>query len=184
MFDYQDLYKDMIQQATDGSIFVEIGSFHGKSAAFMGCEIINSGKNIQLYCVDPWEFEWLDLRESHPLAKFMDHRLTGEHAFNTFKRSIKPYTANVSYVKAKSVNASKLFKNKSIDFVFIDGDHSYLGCYLDIACWYKKVKNGGYLAGHDFEDETMPGVTQAVEDLLPRARCTSKRCWIYRRDSL
>jgi len=181
MFDYADLYKEVIDRTDTSATFVEIGSFHGKSAAYMGCEIINSGKNIHLYCVDPWDFKSLDLRESHPLAKFMINKLTGQHAFDTFKKAIEPYKSNVSYMKMKSVEASKHFNNSSIDFVFIDGDHSYLGCYMDIACWYKKVKPGGLIAGHDYLDSTMPGVTRAVRDLLPHAVTTSKKCWMYRR---
>ena len=122
MFDYQDLYSDMIERACSVATFVEIGSFHGKSAAYMGCEIINSGKDIQLYCIDPWEFDNLDLRESHPLSKFMHGRLTGSHAFETFKNSIEPYKTNVNFLRMKSEIASNQFENESIDFVFIDGD--------------------------------------------------------------
>lgn len=181
MFDYQDLYSDMVERACSAATFVEIGSFHGKSAAYMGCEIINSGKGIQLYCIDPWEFDFLDLRESHPLSKFMLGRLTGSHAFETFKNSIEPYKTNVNFLRMKSEIASNQFENESIDFVFIDGDHSYTGCHLDIKCWLKKVKIGGYIAGHDFLDNTMPGVTRAVNELLPEARLISKRCWIYQR---
>ena len=35
--------------------FVEVGSWKGRSAAFMAVEIINSGKNIKFDCVDTWE---------------------------------------------------------------------------------------------------------------------------------
>ncbi|MAF36191.1 hypothetical protein CL622_03680 [archaeon] len=181
MFDYQDLYSNMVKKSPSSATFVEIGSFHGKSAAYMGCEIINSKKNIQLYCVDPWEFEDLDLREDALLANFMRGRLSGDHAFKTFKKSILPYESNIKYLKMKSSQASHKFDDRSLDFVFIDGEHSYLGCYIDIVCWFKKIKPGGTIAGHDYLDDDMPGVTQAVTELLPNAVPASRRCWIYQR---
>lgn len=46
-----------------------------------------------------------------------------------------------------------------LDFIFIDGDHSYEICYQDLNLWYDKVASGGLFAGHDF---TLPGVNKAL----------------------
>ena len=43
-FSYEYVYKDIVEQADDDSLFVEIGSYKGMSTAFMSVEIINSGK--------------------------------------------------------------------------------------------------------------------------------------------
>lgn len=37
----------------------------------------------------------------------------------------------------------------AIDFLFIDGDHSYEGCLGDIQSWAVHVKPGGFMAFHD-----------------------------------
>lgn len=53
-FNYPDVYKMIVEQAKDNSKFVEVGSWKGRSAAYMLVEIINSKKNIQLTSVDNW----------------------------------------------------------------------------------------------------------------------------------
>ena len=42
------------------------------------------------------------------------------------------------------------FLDNSLDFVFIDGNHSFEYATEDIAQWSKKVKPGGIVAGHDY----------------------------------
>lgn len=46
------LFREMVRQAQSGAKFLEIGAFKGQSAAFMGVEIENSGKDISFYTVD------------------------------------------------------------------------------------------------------------------------------------
>ena len=50
--DYEDIYRTAIDTASNGAVFVEIGAYKGKSGAFAGVEILNSGKNITLILVD------------------------------------------------------------------------------------------------------------------------------------
>jgi len=53
-FNFASAYKEAVQKADPGAVFVEVGSWKGRSAAFMAVEIANSGKNIALHCVDHW----------------------------------------------------------------------------------------------------------------------------------
>jgi DNA-binding transcriptional LysR family regulator len=53
--------------------------------------------------------------------------------------------------------------NGSLDFVFIDADHSYTAVKRDIAEWAPKVRDGGWLGGHDYHPRKFPGVVKAVE---------------------
>ena len=46
---------------------------------------------------------------------------------------------------------SSRFSDASLDFVFIDADHSYVVTKADIAIWRSKVRTGGILCGHDCE---------------------------------
>ncbi len=50
-FDYPGLYESMVNHFPDRSHFVEVGSWKGRSAAYMGVEILNSNKCIQFDCV-------------------------------------------------------------------------------------------------------------------------------------
>lgn len=63
------------------------------------------------------------------------------------------------------------------DVVFVDGDHSHAGCRTDIELYRPKIKPEGMLAGHDYS-ASWPGVTQAVDELLPsRAVLTGGSIW-------
>jgi len=53
-------------------------------------------------------------------------------------------------------------KDKSLDFVYIDGDHTFDFVIMDIILWFKKVKVGGVVAGHDFYPFRRAGVIPAV----------------------
>ena len=47
------------------------------------------------------------------------------------------------------------------DLVFIDADHTYTAVRRDILAWWPKVKDGGWLAGDDWNEE---GVKAAVRE--------------------
>lgn len=66
-------------------------------------------------------------------------------------------------IKDYSVNAAECIDDISLDFVFIDGDHSYEGVKKDISAWLPKIKKDGYIIGHDIHFD---GVKRAVTELL------------------
>jgi hypothetical protein len=70
-------------------------------------------------------------------------------------------------VKAFTHDASQNVMDGFYDMVFIDADHSYDGCSLDIKDWAPKVRCGGILCGHDYD---WPGVNRAVKQLIPGYR--------------
>lgn len=57
----------------------------------------------------------------------------------------------------------------SLDFVYIDGNHSEEYVRQDIRLWWPKVKIGGMLAGHDIlgcNPKADSGIQSAVYDLM------------------
>jgi predicted O-methyltransferase YrrM len=74
-----------------------------------------------------------------------------------------------------SVEAAENFDDNSMDFVFLDADHSYESVKADITAWWPKIKPGGWLCGHDYggwlvvkrggkETKQYFGVKQAVDE--------------------
>lgn len=67
-------------------------------------------------------------------------------------------------IRSDTVKAASEFLFRSVDFVFIDADHTYEGVAADIDAWRTKVRVGGMLLGHDYNPEKFPGVVQAVDE--------------------
>lgn len=69
-------------------------------------------------------------------------------------------------IRQPSVEASRAIPDGMLDFVFIDADHTYEGCKADIEAWLPKIRKGGFISGHDYENPDFPtwGVKQAVEE--------------------
>jgi hypothetical protein len=61
------------------------------------------------------------------------------------------------------MDALSLFEDGSLDFVFIDGNHTFDFAMMDIICWPKKVKSGGLIMVHDFYPFDNCGVWNAVQ---------------------
>jgi hypothetical protein len=156
-FTYPNLYLEMVEKFPSGSKFVEVGSWKGKSSAYMAVEIANSTKNIEFYCVDTWEGS-LEHEE-------MD--LSG--LYDLFIDNMSPLVNYYKPIRKLSIEASKDFEDNSLDFVFIDASHQYEDVKNDIIHWLPKIKSGGILAGHDYPSDgggCFAGVYKAVNELL------------------
>ena len=98
------------------------------------------------------------------LVDSYDTRIKEEYEQNmivAFKR-MKKYKNRTKFIIEDSVNAS--FKiPEQVDFVYIDGDHSYDGVKRDIQAYYPLVKDGGIIGGHDFYGSFF-GVISSVLD--------------------
>ena len=136
-FDYQPLYQheiNRIQIKPYRATFVEIGTYHGQSARFMGDQIEASGKSIDFYTVD------------HKTEHFLKN---GKQVKTGSPFGLQSHKF-VNMINSDSSEASKLFKDKSLDFLFIDGDHTNPKFEEDLISWDPKIKVGGVIAGHDY----------------------------------
>jgi hypothetical protein len=54
-------------------------------------------------------------------------------------------------------------KDDSLDFVYIDANHTFDYCCPDIIYWSMKVRSGGIVSGHDYFHHIRGGVVRAVD---------------------
>jgi hypothetical protein len=69
--------------------------------------------------------------------------------------------------------------DNTYDIIYIDGDHSYDGVKKDLLNSFNKIKNGGYIMGHDYEMNMNKattiynfGVKQAVDEFCDNYKQT------------
>ena len=133
--------------------------FHGKlvKGAELGVERARNSKSIlrelnieKLYLIDAWDNYkgidgiWSNIDENH------------KHVLRILGNDKR-----VEIIKNFSNVAVKDIKDNSLDFVYVDANHKYEYVYQDIKSWYPKVKNNGFMAGHDV---CIPDVIKAVKE--------------------
>jgi hypothetical protein len=130
---------DFLKKLSLNNKGVEVGTFKGEFASHI---LKNwSGK---LYMVDIWRpvnsDEYVDLTNN---VYYLD-------AFKDTMENIKGYEDRGFMLRMDSKEASKLFNDESLDFVYIDANHTYEAVKEDLKCWYDKVRVGGVVMGHDY----------------------------------
>ena len=128
---------------------------------------------LNLIMVDAWgQYEHKerlkDVMDFH--AGLLDEQ---QEMYLTLARNRTEFAADRrTILRADSVKAAAHVADQSLDFVFIDADHSYEGCRDDIAAWLPKVKPGGLMSGHDYDNHNYPrfGVTRAVNEFVSEHR--------------
>lgn len=96
-----------------------------------------------------------------------------------------------------SRNAARFVPDESLDFVFLDANHAYEYVVEDLAIWSKKVRKGGIVYGHDFDDYSNHkkrwsemNVINAVEGWTKSYKIqpwfvitkNQNKCWLYVKD--
>lgn len=166
------LYVNMIEKYNDDSLFVEIGTWTGKSTAFMASLIKSYNKKIIFHTIDtfkgsPDEPEHNQIVNAHGGDLFTI-------CYNNLKKcDVLDY---VNIIKSDSVEASRLFSDESIDFLYVDGGHSYNQIIADIKAWYNKLKIGATLAGDDID---YPAVYDAIVTLFDDDFWVDRYSWIH-----
>lgn len=156
-FHGEELIKEMIDKAPKNrnTCFVEIGCWKGQSTAFIGVEILKSGKPITLISVDTF-------KGSDELAHLDDPELKKLKSIYTTNTSrLRKCGLNHVIVESTSELASRDDYIYPIFFTYIDGSHEYDDVVKDIKAWYPKTT---YAIGGD--DIELHSVTCAVYDMF------------------
>jgi len=140
----------------------EVGVFRGQHAQ---C-ILNTLNMGRLYLIDPWE-DYQKWEGDHTAGKWSGkgEKVSGEEIYQDAHQRFKD-RENITILKMPSLIATKCFKtlnlpDDELDFIYIDGEHSYAAVYEDLHAWWPIVKTGGVLAGHDYN---MGAVKIAVDE--------------------
>lgn len=153
-FTFPRFYTDMVNKFPNGSKFVEVGTYSGKSLAYLLVEAINADKKFEVTAVDSYTFR---------------DEQTNENIMDALIRNLEPLDYQIDIIKEQSWNAADFFEDGSVDFVFLDADHTEESVRKDVRAWLPKIKPGGIIAGHDYchprwYDNDHPGVAKVVHE--------------------
>jgi predicted O-methyltransferase YrrM len=136
----------------------EIGVWKGEYSALF-CQ---AAPGLHMRCVDPWQAydAWADGKNLPEAGR--DEKI--EDAYR--QAAARLATLNATIVRQFSADAAADVPDGSLDLVYIDGNHGRDAVSADLACWSRKVRVGGVVAGHDyrvFEHKPYIQVVEAVQ---------------------
>ena len=118
------------------TIGAEVGVYKGEYAELF-CK-----EGLKLFAVDPWH----SYGGAGRTQKVQERQ---DFLYGHASRLLSKYS-DCTVIRKTSEDAVKHFKDNSLDFVYIDGDHSFSHVAHDIQQWAYKVRKGGIVAGHDY----------------------------------
>jgi hypothetical protein len=152
---------EILKQMPKGGVCAEIGVWKGDFAQV----ILDVLQPEKLFLIDPWKAQEYDGAWYNRSQDEMD-----EIRADVMKRFALEIVRNkVELLQMYSANASWLFDNNSLDFVYIDGCHLYKFIKNDLKMFWPKLKSGGRMMGDDYDIEGWweHGVTKAVDGFNP-----------------
>jgi SAM-dependent methyltransferase len=139
-------------------LFVEMGFKKGVEIGVAQGEFSEklAQVGLQVYAVDPWRIydDYTDAQGQKRMDSLHD----------TTQKRLSPYK-NCTIIRKTSVEAAEDFEDDSLDFVYIDGNHHFRYVAEDLCIWYKKVRKGGIICGHDYiytDPRTMAGICHVI----------------------
>ena len=147
----------------------------------VGCEIgVGEGINAlqilrnldvkKLYLIDPYE----RYKDDPKQIEVMVTPANGKE--EVAKGKLAPYADKIVWIKEISSLAHTQLQTEELDFIYIDGNHSYKSAKEDILNYFPKVKIGGLISGDDYNHPMDDyGVKKAVDEAFGDTVVKKKR---------
>lgn len=170
--------EELLDFLPSGITMVEVGCWVGESTE----RFIGSGKVSKLIAVDQWK-PW-DISRDIYLMETLEHgmdQVLMDEVEKEFDKRVSLFGDAVVKMKGDSLEEAKKIESGSLDFVYIDSNHDYLHVDANIEAWLPKIKEGGYIGGHDYNDSPGFGVKKAVYERFGDAvRVFPDASWIVK----
>ncbi len=126
---------------TKGGTFVEVGTWKGEFAE----RLCGECRPSKIYCVDPYE-HYTEYQDS------INTRDNLDEIFADARARLARFGDRVEFVRAFSTDAATKFADDTLDFVYIDGNHSFRFVLQDLRLWYPKLRHEGLMCLDDAVD--------------------------------
>ena len=152
--DAQWIFKEAVNNSLDGDILLEIGTYFGQSACYMGELIKQSGKSIKFDTFDIFNLD-ASMRAGYHPQQFIDYRFSDwrNHCpmqelvmFHLKQCRVDNY---VNQIICDGNYAYKFYEDNSLMLVYTDGINNQNNLFEFLNKLWPKLKKGGILAGDD-----------------------------------
>ncbi|OEU68393.1 MAG: hypothetical protein BBJ57_02185 [Desulfobacterales bacterium PC51MH44] len=128
----------------------ELGTYQGGTTFFL----LDNLPDLTLHTVDIFE-------QQPEHENYKEDRYDFTDRYPMVMEKAKKYGDRLVVHKGWTHEVAEKIEPETFDFVFIDADHNYEGVKRDILAWKSKIKQGGFLMGHD---ANLPSVAKAVKE--------------------
>ncbi len=158
------LRRSMLEKMPKRGLCIEIGVWRGEFSSIL----IEKLAPQKLVLIDPWAVQDDDAGGASLAGSQNVTKMNTIHDQVAAKFSDEMAAGSVSIIRDYSVPALATFDDASIDFAYIDGDHSFEGVLSDLEALLPKLKNGGVAMMDDYHQKGWwgDGVIRALNEFV------------------
>lgn len=148
---------ELLESLAKGLVIAELGVFKG-----------DFSRMIYDIC-QPRELYLCDLFSGYVQSGDVDGSNVEFHQGYQLKNMVKEkfsHDLHVAISQKDSVEFLKSFPDQYFDFIYIDSSHQYEHTKNELNEALRVVKNGGIIAGHDYNEMHFKGVFDAVNEFI------------------
>ena len=153
----------------ENTVGAEIGVWKSNTS-----DLFLSRKPKHLYLVDPWSVEpykgdgWERYVQKYQKVTGGFTEIAVSRFYDSLYKTIQEKFSkrtDVSVHRSYSTEWFNSMEDNSLDWIYVDGDHSYDGVTSDLHNCLRVVKTGNYIYGDDYSDQKKE-VKDAVDDFV------------------
>jgi hypothetical protein len=161
--------REILKYIKGGTIGAEIGVWKGSTSQHLVT------KNLkELHLIDPYALPSDSIAKADMIKRYApmiggDKEEDFVAYYDGVHKSIVEMFKNHNEVTVHRMASEEWFaqvEDNTFDWIYVDGDHTFEGCYLDLVGAAKKIKSGGVMLGDDYKSlqwKGKEGVVQAVD---------------------
>ena len=154
--------------------FLEIGIFQGVTARNI-CELLYKihNNNFKYIGVDKFDLDEKTNNEiipnnnfKNPLKQFYYQYIVKENPYSlkSVKNLLKKFDKNINIIKGDSKAVLPKIDLSDVNYVFLDGGHSYDTVINDLINCKIVIENNGIILCDDYDLSYAPGVKKAIDE--------------------
>lgn len=162
---YGDVSAELYRRGVSEGVFVEVGTAYGGLALAM----LQAHPKLRVFTVDPFLGGYDGRDAMSDLFKGFSEKYGADKFPALWARALAFEAGSLygcryaNYNELSHIGAAH-FPPRSIDAIFIDGDHTKEGVVKDITAWRGVLKMGKLMIFNDYQHGHWPGVVEAVNE--------------------